>query len=139
MQKLLGKIFHACKCTQSARAFLARILELLRQAAHKNIVPITEGAKKDACWLMSYLQRFNGITMIKPTEVVVEVDSCLKGTGGICMGMGYYCLVYPRYLQEMGFAISCLECLNLLIVIRFWCKEWRGMHVLVYCDGHEFC
>ena len=59
----------------------------------------------------------------------------LKGAGGICDGAGFYHFVYPEYVQEFNLSISSLECLNLLIAVRVWIKEWSGMHVLIYCDN----
>ena len=112
LQRLIGKLFHASKCTHSARAFLARLLDLLRRAGQVGMVQVTMEAALDARWFMAYLSAFNGKTMIKPTvaELVAEVDSCLQGGGGVCHGKGFYCVVYPEYLRGFGLSISGLEC-----------------------------
>ena len=39
-----------------------------------------------------------------------------------------YSLEYPDWLEE-------LECFNLLMAIRLWADEWRGRHILLYCDN----
>ena len=137
MQKLMGKLYHASKCTVSARAFLARMLDLLRAASRAQVVNITRGARMDAAWLLAFLQVFNGKTMIKAThsQVVADVDSCLKGAGGICEGMGYYRLEYPDYLVGMSLPIASLECFNLLVAISLWIEQWSGLHVLLFCDN----
>ena len=137
MQKLMGKLYHASKCTVSSRAFLARMLDLLRAASRAQVVKITRDARMDAAWLLAFLQVFNGKTMIKAThaQVVAHIDSCLKEAGSICEGMGYYRLEYPDYLVGMSLPIASLECFNLLVAIRLWIEQWSGLHVLLFCDN----
>ena len=137
MQKLMGKLFHAAKCTHSARAFMARMLDLLREAASRHIVSISEGARADARWLRTFLGGFNGVTRIKPgePEITASVDSCLSGGGGECAGLGFYAVEYPEYIQVLGLAIASLECFNLLMALRLWARAWAGKHVKVFCDN----
>ena len=53
LQCYLGKLFHAIKCTESARAFMARILDLLRLAIREGTVAVSDLAKMDAAWWCS--------------------------------------------------------------------------------------
>ena len=137
MQRLMGKVFHATKCTVAARAFLGRMLDLLREATGKQIVDITAEARADVAWLLAFLVHFNGLTLIKPAEPQFEasVDSCLGGGGGWCEGLGFYSVEYPEYIQQCKFSIASLECYNLLVAVRLWVKEWRGCKVRLFCDN----
>ena len=137
LQKLLGKLFHVSKCTVGARAFLARMLDLLRLAAWNQIVQVTPAARADASWFVAFLDNFNGITTMKQetAEFVAEVHSCLTGGGGVCKGQGYYAVKYPDYITSLDLSISSLECLNLLFAIRLWAEAWQGSNILIFCDN----
>ena len=137
LQKLLGKLFHAMKCTESARVFLSRFLDLLALAGRQQVVQVSEDARADARWCVTFLERFNGITLAKPqtAEFTAFVDSCLLGGGGVCQGFGYYSTVYPGHITGGGLSISALECFNLLLAVRLWVREWAGHHVLIFCDN----
>ena len=137
MQKYLGKLFHATKCTTSARSFMSRLLDLLRAATSKGKLAIPDSAKWDAYWVVSFLNSFNGVTLIKPdiAQEVAYVDSCLTGAGALFEGRGFYALEYPKWLQAFNFNIAALECFNLLMCVRAWIQEWRGKNVLIFCDN----
>ena len=137
LQQFVGRLFHAIKCTDSARAFMARILDLLRLAAREQVVAVSSEARQDALWCTAFLEAFNGVTVAKPqvAEVVASVDSCLVGGGGYCEGYGFYAIKYPEYLTDCGFSISSLECLNVLFALRLWAPAWSGKHVLIFCDN----
>ena len=137
LQKLLGKLFHASKCTSGARAFLARMLDLLRAANTTQVIAITQEARDDARWFVAYLDRFNGVTSMKPEEprFTAEVDSCMVGGGGICRGIGFYAIEYPHSIVGGSLSISSLECLNLLFTVRLWADTWSGSHVVIFCDN----
>ena len=137
LQSFLGKLFHAVKCTVSARVFLSRLLDLLREATNKQSVVISEKARADAWWCASFLHAFNGVTLAKPdaAEVVAFVDSCLVGAGGACRGYGYYSIAYPDSITSGGLSISSLECFSVLLPLRIWVRAWSGLHVLLYCDN----
>ena len=137
MQRFLGKILHATKCTEAARRFTAQLLDLLRASSLTHTVPIDPGAYLDATWLACFLSHFNGRTLIRPSvaDVVVYVDACLEGVGGHCPGVGLYATTFPGSIVECGFSISSLECYNSLLCARLWAKLWSGRTVLLYCDN----
>ena len=116
---------------------MTRMLDLLREAASRHIVSISEGARADARWLRTFLGGFNGVTRIKPgePEITASVDSCLSGGGGECAVLGFYAVEYPEYIQVLGLAIASLECFNLLMALRLWARAWAGKHVKVFCDN----
>ena len=137
LQSFLGKLFHAVKCTASARVFLSRLLDLLREATVSHVVTVSEEARSDARWCASFLTAFNGITLAKPgvATSVAFVDSCLTGGGGVCQGHGFFSYEYPVGILDCHFSISSLECYNLLVALRLWVCSWTGQHVLHYCDN----
>ena len=137
LQKFLGRLYHASKCTLSARAFMARLLDLLRKAVHEQFVHVTEEAKADAYWFLAFLDKFNGVTVLKPLQPSFEanVDSCLRGSGGICDGLGFYTVAYPEHMVQLELSIASWECFNLLLAVRLWVRQWAGSHVAINCDN----
>ena len=137
MEKLLGKIFHAIKCTDGARRFTSRLLALLSRTAYGTHTVIDETALADARWLATFLPSYNGCNIIKPTtaQLVVEVDACPTGAGGYTPSIGYYHLAFPHSIASLQLNIASLECLNNLFAARLWIQHRRGLVVLLFCDN----
>ena len=137
MQSFMGKVLHATKCTTAARRCTNRLLDFLRSLPNKGDKPITHEARLDALWLTTFLQAFNGLTLIKPpiAGVVAFVDACPEGIGGHCLTVGYYVQALPHSFQQLHFSISSIECFNLLVGARRWIQAWRGQVVLLFSDN----
>ena len=132
-----GKVLHASKCNTGARVFSSRLLDMLSAKRGGGMQRLTSEARADLAWFGAFLHAFNGVSLMKSgiAQAVVHVDSCLQGGGGICDGMGYYKQTYPEAITKCQFSINALECLNTLIAIRLWCKEWSGLTVLIFVDN----
>ena len=91
----------------------------------------------DARWFKAFLPLFNGVALIKSevADRVVQVDACLQGAGGICAGLAFYQFRFPVGILNCKFTIASLECFNILVACRLWCREWRGQHILLYSDS----
>ena len=137
LQSLVGKILHASKCNTGARVFASRLLDMVSATRGGRRQRLSEEAKADLAWFGAFLHSFNGISMMKSkvAQFVVHVDSCLHGGGGVCDGLGYYKQSYPASIKDCHFSINALECLNTLIAIRLWSKEWTGTTVLIFVDN----
>ena len=137
MQSFIGKVFHVTKCSPPARRFTSRMLDLFRAMHDRKTSPISLQAKMDVSWLLAFLSKFNGISLIKSetADHVAQVDACLTGAGGICGSFGYYSLQFPDEINSCAFSISSLECYNILVACRLWVAEWSGKHVLLYSDN----
>ena len=137
MQSFMGKVLHTTKCTTAARRFTNRLLDFLRSLPNKGDKLITHEARLDALWLATFLQAFNGLTLIKPpiAGVVAFVDACPEGIGGHCPTVGYYAQALPHSFQQLQFSISSVECFNMLVGTRRWIQSWRGQVVLLFSDN----
>ena len=137
MERMMGKIFHAIKCTDSAQRFTSRLLALLTRAPLHGKVSIDVQARQDATWLAHFLPRFNRTTVIKPrvAQLVVVVDTCPTRTGGYFEDFGYYHFSFPPSITDLELNIAYLECLNTLFAVRLWIPFWRGKRVMLYCDN----
>ena len=117
MEKFIGKIFHAIKCTDGARRFTSRLLSLLSRSSYGRQTLIDQEARADATWLAAFLPQYNGTNIIKPStaQLVIEVDACPTGAGGHIAGVGFYHILFPASITSLPLCIASLECLNILM------------------------
>ena len=116
LQSLLGKLFWVAKVVKYARAFMGRLLGQLRSMANdkdNKKVRLLEESKKDILWWHTYLDTFNGISMIVnddpiPLSFTQLLDSphdiCAGDAtptgGGAWHGKEYCCGDLPQHLQD---------------------------------------
>ena len=151
LQSLLGKLFWVSKVIRYARAFMGRLLGLLRSAAMitscKKVKFCTE-AKKDIKWWGKYLEEFNGISMIinedpiplsyeqlmeKPHDIMAG-DATPTG-GGAWHGSQYWSQPLPLFLQDPQIGIHLKEFWTLIVSAKLWGDHWTGRTVVLYCDN----
>ena len=151
LQSLLGKLFWVSKVIRYARAFMGRLLGLLRSAAMvtscKKVKFCTE-AKKDIMWWGKYLEEFNGISMIinedpiplsyeqlieKPHDIMAG-DATPTG-GGAWHGSQYWSQPLPLFLQDPQIGIHLKEFWTLIVSAKLWGDYWTGRTVVLYCDN----
>lgn len=85
LQSLIGKLNFVAHCVKSARVFISRLLNWLRQIQNSQLAEIVpEDIKRDLEWWYFFLPQFNGISMMdleewsEPDEIVAS-DACLTG------------------------------------------------------------
>ena len=134
MQRFLGKLLHATKCTEVARRFTSRLLDLLCATHRVHSAPVDMGAQMDAAWLHAFLSRFNGHTLIRPAvaDVVVYVDACLEGAGGHCPGVGLYAATFPPVSLTVFLASPPWSATIYSSVLAFDHGNWRERQF--YCS-----
>ena len=137
MEWFIGKIYHAIKCTDSARRFTSRLLALMARTSYGQQTIIDQEAFADAHWLACFLPQYNGTNIIKPTiaQLVIEVDACPTGAGGYIAGVEHYRFQCPPSITSLSLCIASLECFNILISIRLWITRCRGLVVLLFSDN----
>ena len=84
LQSLLGLLLYVHKCVQLARAFLNRMLTLLRSGHAKQKIDLSPDFKRDLRWFGKFLPPYNGVSLYdhRPTDFTLELDACLTGLGG---------------------------------------------------------
>lgn len=134
LQSIIGSANHLAKCVQGARLFMNRLLHCLR-SAEGDTIPVDRDMKADLDWYKQFLYCFNGRAIINlpNPDIVIEVDSCLIGGGGI-EGKSCYMYRYPAALSD-ALHISQLEALNCLIAVRAFLFQESNKAVLIKCDN----
>ena len=144
LQSLIGKLQFVGKCVKPSRIFISRVLVLLRGLKHANHkVRLNTEFKKDIQWWISFMHVYNGVSMIKTcdwskVDQVLMTDSCLTGCGGIC-GDQFFHRQFSEFVTEAKPSIVHLECLTVMVAVKFWAKHWTGLKLTIYCDNEAVC
>ena len=87
------------KCVKSARIFLNRMLQFLRDMGDKCSMALPVDFCKDLNWFITFLRQFSGVVYynVKPIQADLQLDACLTGFGGIFDNQ-YYVFPTPKAL-----------------------------------------
>ena len=134
LQSILGMLLYVHKCVKPARAFLNRMLALLRSGHAAQKITLTPEFKRDLRWFDKFLPLYNGVSLYdhRPIDHTLELDACLKGLGGRWCRYVYH-LPIPE--GHMNWSIVHLEMINILLSIRLFQAQWAGRKVLIKCDN----
>ena len=155
LQSLLGKLFWVAKVVKYARAFMGRLLTQLRSIANEKDckkVKLTDESRKDILWWRTYLDEFNGISMIVnddpiPLSFTQLLDSpndiCAGDAtptgGGAWHGREYWCGDLPDHLKDPQIPIHIKEFWVLIVSAKVWGDTWTGRCLVLYCDNDSVC
>ena len=108
--------------------------QLLREHHGRVRIHLNHEFHRDLRWFQRFLPLDNGVSMYdhKQLDHQVHLDTCLKGLGGVCQNMVYH-IAIP--LGFKGLTIVHLEMLNILVAVKLFCSNWKGMSILIYCDN----
>ena len=101
-------------------------------------VTLTSHFKEDIQWFIDFLVLYNGKAIIRSfvqATIILEVDACLVGGGGVWLDHGYFFYIFPHDISSRDLHISALECLNVLVALRVWQTALSGSTVQVNCDN----
>ena len=134
LQSLLGSLLYVSKCVKPARVFLNRMLQVLRQQAHKPILTLPTAFFKDLQWFNTFLTQYNGVTMyeVRPVSADIFLDASLTGLGGV-FGHQVYALALPKHF--MNYTIVHLEILNIVVALKVWGQSWANKRIQIFCDN----
>ena len=134
LQSLLGSLLHITKCVRTARVFLNRMLQTLRNAKDLTNIKLDDQFYRDLNWFQTFLPHFNGVCLYHhpPLKNIIQIDASLQGLGGR-WGDLVYKLSIPLGMDGLG--IVQLEMLNIYLALRVWAPQWKGKNVKIECDN----
>ena len=140
LQSLIGKLAFVSKCVRPGRLFLTRILDTLRSLRRNHHrVKLSAEFRKDIRWWMRFINVYNGVSLI-PTQLwsapdsLFSTDACLTGCGGMSSEQ-YFHVEFPQEVLLQFPTIHLLEALAIVIALRLWGRQFRGLRIMVYCDN----
>ena len=119
-QTLLGSLLYITRCIRSARNFLNRMLQILRDHVHSNFIVLSH--------------QFNGVTFYdkKLINHEVNLDASLYGLWA-CFGNRVYALPLPAGFMNLH--ITQLEMLNVVVALKVWANMWANKRIKINCDN----
>ena len=134
-QQFMGKLQYATRCTSGARVFMNRLLDFMSTLHLTQQAPLPLSAGQDIAWVLTFLKQFNGCTMIcsRVASVVVCIDACPRGLGGVWWGEQFYRVPLPESIKGLALPISSIECFNLLValpLLSFWLGLWGLLGIM---------
>ena len=129
-----GTLLYVHKCVKPARAFLSRMLALLRSGHASQKIHLTPEFRRDLRWFAKFLPLYNGVSLYdhRTIDHTLELDACLTGLGGRWCNFVYH---LPIPMGFMNWSIVQLEMVNILLAVRLFQAHWTGKKVLVKCDN----
>ena len=138
LESLLGKLNFVVACVYASRAFIARLLNVLRQTPLHGSIPTPDELRSDVRWWYDFMESYNGTSAIctfpwSDPDEVISSDACLIA-GGALSSKQFFHKVFPKYVVDMNLHINALELLTLVVAVRVFEPDIRGKCFVMYCE-----
>ena len=134
---------------------MGRLLAQLRSMADdkdSKKVKLHDESRKDILWGRTYLDTFNGISMIVNDDPIPLSFSQLLDSphdicagdatptgGGAWHGKEYWCGDLPEHLKDPRIPIHQKEFWTMIVSAKLWGDTWTGRCIVIYCDNDSVC
>ena len=144
LESLVGTLNHACKVVRPGRAFLRRMLNLLksphaqstRRGAARQI-RLNRDFRSDLLWWRVFAERWNGVSVATPLpgNPPTQLTTDASGTWGCgaWSNSAWFQLKWDNRSQQ--FPIVVKELIPIIIAAAVWGERWRGQLVCCRCDN----
>ena len=141
IQSIIGSLNFVCRAVKPGRAFLRRLIELTKRPKSKKAISLSEGARADLRIWLSFLEQFNGVTIIQPGLWHPDSDMHLftDASGRIGFG-GYYhgkwfCSPWPHHVLIGDYSIAWKEMVPIVVSVLQWGTELSGKRIMIHTDN----
>ena len=139
LESLIGSLQHACRVVRPGRAFMRRMIDLLRMPSatkgHHHI-RLNRGFRADLQWWSTFAEHWNGVALfpaaVQPARIATSDASGSWGCGA-WSGSMWFQFEWPP--EARGHHISFKELFAGLLSCAIWGRCWRGMRVQWLCDN----
>jgi hypothetical protein len=132
LQVLLGRLFHAAKCSPPARLFVGRMLHTLRAAPSQGTISLPPGFRLDLDWFATFLPSYNGIQFIIPLRPKVHLQILTTPTLLKAVWEDKEVVdALPSILSRAPF-LAFKELFTILVAFLLWGSEWANWEVHIY-------
>lgn len=139
LESLVGSLHHACCVVRPGRAFLRRVIDLLRipgaSRSHHH-VRLNKQFRADLAWWQTFAAHWNGIAIFPIiTEPTIEVTSDASGRWGCgaWSSSSWLQMEWPPGAREHS--ISFKELFAGLVATAVWGRRWKNCRVRWRCDN----
>ena len=141
LDSLAGKLQHAATVVRPGRTFLRRIYNILAttKKPHHHI-PIRSGLKSDLAWWHTFLESWNGTSMLLPSKKAspdTRVVSDASGSWGCGAYWGdkWFQLQWEPSMAVGNLSIALKELVPIIMAATAWGRYWRGLVVQCCSDN----
>jgi hypothetical protein len=132
LQKLLGKLFHAAKCSPPDRLFVGRMLHTLRAAPTQGTISLPPGFRQDLDWFATFLPSYNGIHFIIPLRPKIHLQVLSSPTHlKAVWGDKEVVDALPSILNFPP-VLAFKEVFTVFVALLLWGTEWAGKEVHIH-------
>jgi hypothetical protein len=116
------------------------MLEWLGRISPGKSAKIPNEFKLDIRWWATFLESFNGISMMptlnwSQTDKLV-IDASQGGCAAIC-NKQFWFTQYPAHIAENKFSAAELEILTTVAAVRCWGVHLQGSRIAMFCDSAQ--
>ena len=137
LQSLIGLLSHAATVVPPGRAFIRRMIDLLKVARRPDHhIRLTADFRSDLLWWASFLPGWNGRAILPdplPSHTVTADASGSWGCGAVSDSGKYFQLQWPESWLQVNIAVK--EMVPVVVAAAIWGQEWQDQTVLVKSDN----
>ena len=138
LRTLLGKLLYIAQVCPSARLFLNRMLDTLKQCPEQGFFTLSSEFRNDLAWFDRFLPTTDGTFLIHQDDrhlVHLYIDACMSGCGALTVGRDYHTTFPSRVLWDNPL-ICHLEALNATLAIKLWAPQFVHHQLIhLFCDN----
>ena len=137
LESLIGTLHHACKVIRPGRAFLRRMIDLLRVAhcSHHHI-RLNQQFQADVQWWQTFAVQWNGVAVLQalPARTIqLTTDASGQWGCGAWSGRNWFQYQWPANASHHHIAFK--ELFAILLACAVWGGRWCGVRVHGRCDN----
>ncbi len=141
LDSLVGLLHDASIVVRPGRTFIRRLIDLLKATRNRparGLIRINREARSDILWWHSFIQHWNGLSMMRPSRRR-DPDVVLTSDASGSWGCGAYSQAawfqYQWSAATTEYHITAKELLPIVIAAAIWGKAWAGKSILCRCDN----
>ena len=133
---LIGLLNHAATVVRPGRGFLRSLIDASATTTHlDHWVHLNALARADISWWHTFVEHWNGISLVPPASPANFITSDASGTWG-CGALHrnqWLQLAWPPEWVELPIAPK--ELVPIVLAVALWGPQWAGTKVCCWCDN----
>ena len=135
LQQLMGKLFHAGKCSAPARLFVGRMLDTLRGVSSVGNIALSTDFKLDLKWWGEFLPHYNGVQLIQAQPPIAHVHiSTTPGEVKVVWEEQMSIAPVPSQAATRDHHQAHRQIFGLLLALMLWGAKWDHKELSVHVE-----
>ena len=133
---LIGLLNHAATVVWPGRGFLRTLIDASATTPHlDHWVHLNAPARADISWWHTFMDHWNGISLVPPAAPAYFITSDASGSWG-CGALHYNQWLQLAWPPEwLGVPIAPKELVPIVLAVALWGPQWAGTNVCCWCDN----